>query len=152
MARILLADAQAWAEGTKLPFSSLDYNLLSQVETQVLTLLQSCGIDATSISTWTSDTTTPALVKSIIAMSYVAWYYDRQYSEEQSEGNDYAAMLRAHAKMLMDGICDGSVDLPDIPGTTGAVGFFPTDASSALQPTREEPSLGGPYFHMSRGF
>lgn len=152
MARILLADAQAWAEGTKLPFSSLDTNLLDQVEAQVFTKLESCGIDKDTLATWTDDTNTPEFIKSIIAMLYVAWYYDRQYSEEQTEGNDYAALLREHAKMLLQGICEGTIEIPDVPSTAGKPAFFPTDVSSASKPTELEPELGGPYFHMSRGF
>jgi hypothetical protein len=152
MPRIILADAQAWAESTKLPFGSLDGNLLAQVEEQVITKIRSCGVDEVIVATWTNDTTTPLLVKSIIAMLYVAWYYDRQYSEEQTEGNDYAAMLREHAKMLLQGICDGTIELPGVPGVAGEPAFFPDDASSAQQPTDLNPELGGPYFHMSRGF
>lgn len=150
--RIVLADGQAWAESTKLPFSSLDTNLLNQVETQVITKLTSCGVDTDIIATWTNPTNTPEIVKSIIAMSYVAWYYDRQYSEEQTEGNDYAALLREHAKMLLQGICDGTIEIPDVPSLAGKPAFFPTDESSASQPTELEPELGGPYFNMSRGF
>lgn len=152
MPRIILADAQAWAEKTKLPFSSLDIDLLGQVEEQTIIKLQSCGIETTTIATWTNSTNTPLFVKSIIAMLYVAWIYDRQYSEEQSGGNDYAAMLREHAKMLLQGICDGTIELPGVPSTAGEPAFFPTDESSAQQPTDLNPELGGPYFNMSRGF
>jgi hypothetical protein len=152
VARITLADAQAWAENTKLPFNVLDDNLLKQVETHVLSKLQSCGIDITLIGTWIDSATTPELVKSIISMMYVSWYYDRQYSEDQSEGNDYAAMLRDHAKMLLQGVCDGTIEIPGAPTIAGKPAFFPTDESSASQPTSLEPELGGPYFNMSRGF
>lgn len=152
MARITLQDAQAWAENTKLPFSVLDTPLLNQVEVQVLSSLRSCGIDTTLINTWIDTATTPDLVKSIIAMLYVSWYYDRQYSEEQTEGNDYAAMLRSHAQMLLTGVCDGTIEIPEAPTIGGKPAFFPTDESSAAQPTCLEPELGGPYFNMSRGF
>jgi hypothetical protein len=152
MARITLVDAQAWAENTKLPFSVLDAALLNQVEIQVIAQLQSCGIDAALIATWLDTATTPELVKSIISMMYVAWYYDRQYSEEQTEGNDYAAMLRNHAQMLLQGVCDGSIEIPGAPTIAGKPAFFPTDESSAQQPTCLNPELGGPYFNMSRGF
>jgi hypothetical protein len=152
MARITLVDAQAWAENTKLPFSVLDTALLNQVEIQVIARLQSCGIDAALIATWVDVSTTPDLVKSIISMMYVAWFYDRQYSEEQTEGNDYAAMLRNHAQMLLQGVCDGTIEIPEAPTIGGKPAFFPTDESSAAQPTCLQPELGGPYFNMSRGF
>lgn len=152
MARITLPDAQAWAENTKLPLSVLDTHLLNQVEIQVITKLQSCGIEAALITTWTDSLTTPDLVKSIISMMYVAWFYDRQYSEEQTEGNDYAAMLRNHAQMLLQGVCDGTIEIPEAPTIAGKPAFFPTDESSAAQPTCLNPELGGPYFNMSRGF
>ena len=152
MARITLPDAQAWAENTKLPFGVLDTNLLNQVESQVISKLQSCGIDITLIATWVDALTTPDLVKSIISMLYVSWYYDRQYSEEQTEGNDYAKLLRDHAAMLLQGVCDGSIEIPGAPTIAGKPAFFPTDESSSQQPTCLNPEFGGPYFNMSRGF
>ena len=150
MARIELSDAQAWVEKTKLTFAELDPDLLQQVESQVIARLSG----QFETVTWVDAATTPKMVKSVIAMLYVAWYYDRSYSEDQEQGNDYAALLRASAEALMTGILDGSVDLPEVPGSPepGGPSFYPTDASSALSPTLEDPSLGPAAFSMGAKF
>jgi len=150
MARITPADAQGWAETTKLSVSTLDASLVGQIETEVLGLLSS----AYDTTTWIDETTTPNLVKVIIAKFYVAWFYDRQYSENQTEGNDYAALLRTNAQMLIDGLIDGTIDIPgETPAGSGlGPAFYPNDASSALEPTFDDPSLGPARFSMGKVF
>ncbi|HEY9660601.1 MAG TPA: hypothetical protein V6C65_19265 [Allocoleopsis sp.] len=149
MAHITTSDAQGWAESTKLTLSSLDASLEAQISTEVLSRLAS----AYDISGWTNDTNTPALVKVIIAKMYVAWFYDKSYSENQDQGNDYAAMLRTNAEMLITGIIDGVIDVPGVPGIgTGVPGYYPNDASSALEPTFDDPSLGPAKFSMGKVF
>lgn len=149
MARVEVSDCQAWAEKTKLPISNLEPDLVSQVEGQVLDRL-SGGFDT---STWLDPTTTPAIIKSVISMFYISWVYDRQYSEENQQLNDYAVLLRAQAESLMIGILDGSTAIPGLPvPTTAGPAFYPTDASSALQPTALEPSLGDAKFYMGKIF
>lgn len=149
MARIEVEDAQAWAEKTKLPMVTLEPNLVSQIEGQVLDRL-SGGFDT---STWLDSTTTPPIIKSVIAMFYVSWVYDKQYSEEQQQLNDYAVLLRAQAESLMVGILDGSTAVPGLPvPTTGGPAFYPTDASSLTQPTDLDRSLGAVKFSMNLVF
>jgi hypothetical protein len=149
VARIEPADANAWTEGTKLAFTALDAALLDQIESQVLGRLAS----QFDTSTWLSPASTPRMVKSIVAMFYVAWYYDRTYSEDQEQGNDYAALLRAQAESLILGILDGSIVLPEVPGDEpGGPAFYPTDDSSAMKPTTADPSLGGPWFSLGTTF
>jgi hypothetical protein len=123
--------------------------LVAQVEGQVLDRL-SGGFDT---STWLDSITTPPIVKSVIAMFYVSWVYDRQYSEEQQQLNDYAVLLRAQAESLMVGILDGSTAIPGLPvPTTGGPAFYPTDSSSSLPATDIDPSLGDAKFFMSKVF
>jgi len=150
MARITPTDAQGWAESTKLNLSTLDVSLVGQIEQEILSRLDSVFVT----TGWTDSTNTPALVKVIISKMYVAWFYDRQYSENQSQGNDYAAMLRVNAEMLMSGLLDGTIDIPGEPGTGMGLGpsFYPNDASSALEPTPEDPSLGPAKFSMGKMF
>jgi hypothetical protein len=144
MPRIQADDAQAWAEKTKLPIEQLDAGLTDQVETLVLARLTSSFPD--DVSTWVSPETTPT-----IAMFYVAWYYDRQYSEEQEALNDYAVLLRSQAEALMVGIADGSVLVPGaVLPTLDDVGFYPNDVSSSLQPTDTDRSLGDAKFSMNQ--
>ena len=151
MARILVADAQAWLDGTKLTIASLEPALLAQVESQVVSNLDS----AFDVTTWVDDTNTPSIVKTIIAMNYAAWLYDRQYSEDQESGNDYAALLRAQAAALQAGLIDGSIIIPNQPADAGpsdSPAFFPDDSSSALLSTDQQPELGPASFHMGGVF
>jgi hypothetical protein len=148
MAHILIADAQAWAEPTKLQVTTFDAALLAQVESQVLTRLDT----AFDISTWLDSTNTPVIVKSIISMFYVSWVYDKQYSEEQRDLNQYAILLRAQAESLMTGLLDGSIVIDDQPNPSDSPVFYPTDASSALAPTLTDMSLGDAKFSMGRVF
>lgn len=144
------SDARGWAESTKLDLSALDVSLLEQLQVEILARLSSIY----TVTAWVSPTTTPAVVKVIIAKTYVAWFYDRQYSENQDEGNDYAAMLRQNAEMLMSGLIDGTIDIPDETPTGAGSGasFYPNDASSAQCPTFEDPSLGPAKFSMGKVF
>lgn len=150
MARITPADAQGWAESTKLTLSSLDASLVGQIESEVLGRLNS-AYDTTG---WTDNTNTPSLVKVIIAKLYVSWFYDRQYSENQDEGNDYAALLRTNAEMLITGLLDGTIDIPGVPQAGSGLGpiFYPNDSSSALEPTADDQSLGPAKFSMGKVF
>lgn len=149
MPRITPADAQGWAESTKLNVSNLDAFLVDAIETEILARL-STVYDTT---VWTDNTNTPSLVKVIISKTYVSWIYDRAYSENQVEGNDYAVLLRANAEMLIIGLIQGIIDIPGVsPIGSGVPGYYPNDASSAQLPTSEDPSLGPSYFSMGKVF
>jgi hypothetical protein len=147
---ITLAEAQGWMEKSKMTVSNLDDALLSQVSAQVLARIQQT-VDTTG---WTTDTNTPKLVRSIIAMYYVSWYYSRVYSEEDGT-NEYALRLLAMAEELLTGITSGIITLPEIPVltvTTDSPLFYPTDASSAQDPTSDDPSLGPAKFTLGQIF
>jgi len=150
MARITPDDAQGWAESTKLNLSALDASLLNQIEEEVLGRLSSIY----DVTVWTLPSNTPNLVKVIISKMYVAWFYDRQYSENQVEGNDYAALLRNNAEMLMTGLIDGTIDIPGQTQVGAGLGpiFYPNDASSMMEPTLDDPSLGPAKFSMGKVF
>lgn len=147
MARITPAEAQAWGERTKLKLDTLDTALLDHLEAEVLG--QIGGTYDTS--TWVDTTSTPKLVRTIIAKLYVAWFYDRQYSEDTDSGNPYAANLKANAAMLIEGIVDGSITIPGVDNTAGEIAFYPTDASSMLDPRDfpDDPSVGPAVFSMT---
>lgn len=145
MARITVKQAQSWSEKTKLPITELDTDLLTQIENQVLgTLAQ--GFDT---STWLDASTTPPIVQQILSMLYVSWFYNRQYSEDQEHVNVYATLLRAEAEALMVGLLDGSIIMPGQPiSTADGPSFYPTDSSSAQEPTSYDKSLGDASFSM----
>lgn len=150
MALITPTDAQGWAEPTKLSVSTLNVSLLEQLESEILARINS-SYDTT---VWTTPANTPNVIKTIIAKMYVAWFYDRQYSENQDQGNDYAAMLRANAEMLIEGLVDGTITIPGVTpiGSGAGASFYPNDLSSASTPTFEDPSLGPAKFSMGKVF
>lgn len=146
-AHISTAEAQAWLETTKLDITTLDTELEVAISLQVLSRL-AVAFDVTQ---WTSNTSTPKLVRKIIAMMYAAAYYNRQYSEEEGT-NQYADQLHTYAMNLIKGILEGSVIITDgDPSTAKDFStpiFYPTDESSNREPTSENPSLGPRKFSM----
>ncbi len=128
----------------------METELIAHLETEILARLNSVY----DTSTWVDSTTTPKLVRTIISKTYASFYIDRWYSEDQEEGNDYAARLMQNAEMLITGIIDGNIEIPGegVPDTPRGPSFFPTDASSALTPTDDHPEYGGPYFSLSKQF
>lgn len=154
MARIVVADAQAWVEGTKFtikdPLPNTDANMLAQIETE--TIARVSGAYAEEYLTWTDNTNTPDLIKVIISKSFVAWMYRKAYSESLAEEDAaYAAKLEMNAEMLITGLIDGTIDIPGGGSDIGPV-FYPTDASSAMRPTPSDPSLGPAKFSMGMTF
>jgi hypothetical protein len=154
MARITLAEAQAWAETSKMDlsdFGGLDLNLLTQVEAQVLGDLGRVYDPALIQYLWVNEMTTPQLVRTLIAMRYVSLLYDRQYSEDEGR-NPWARRLENMANDLTESITTGNVDIPEVAGVVGVARsplFYPTDASSEeTGPTAEDPSAGPPQFTM----
>jgi hypothetical protein len=147
-AHITVQEAQAWAEGTKLTISALDTNLEAHLAEEVLVRLASVA----DTSTWTNDTATPKIVRTIISKLYIAWLYDRQYSEDVADGSAYSDRLKANAEMLMIGLIDGTIEFPGVVDTAGSPAFYPTDASSSQAPTFEDPSLGPAAFSMGKMF
>lgn len=154
MARITPREAQGWAEGTKFavndPFQTQDNDLLDQIEEEVIARVS----NAYDTSSWTDENSTPRLVRVAIAKLFVAWSYRRAYSESITEEDAiYAAKLEQNAETIIQGILDGSIEVPDEPpSATSTPLFYPTDASSALEPTRDDMSLGPAKFSMGMSF
>lgn len=149
MPRITADDVRAWVESSKLNIQALDQDFLNQIETEVLARL-SVVYDT---SQWTDETNTPDLVKVIIAKTYTGWLYGKYYSENQSEPNEYAELVKANAEMLITGLVDGTIELPGVtPATPQGASFYPNDQSSAMEPTFEDPSLGPARFSLGRFF
>lgn len=151
MPRITQQEAAAWGEPTKMGIAlqSLDTALLDQLEGEILPRIQST-VDTT---TWTDAVTTPQIVRTLIAKTYVSWLIDRQYSEDE-DLNAYAARLMANATMLLEGIIDGSIEIPGVPdaANNGMPSFYPNDQSSAATPTYYDRSLGPARFSMGQIF
>lgn len=153
MARITLLQAQGWVEATKFTIPSLstepNASLLAQIESEVISRISG----ATDTSTWVSDATTPLIVQTAIAKKFVSWAYRRVYSESITESDAaYAALLDANSELIIQGIIDGTIEIPGITPISGFPSFYPNDASSALLPTFEDPSLGPNKFSMGTTF
>lgn len=149
-----MAEAQAWLEPTKGDLGgTLDPDFLPQIEVRVL----SAVAVSYNVTTWVDNVTTPQIVRVCIAMKYVAWYYRRQYSEE-GETNQYADLLDASADATIEGIVNGTIIISEVPvSPTGDISspvFYPTDASSALNPLDfpDDQSVGPAHFSMNKIF
>lgn len=152
MARITQAQAQAWAEATKFTIASIatapNSDLLAQLESEIIARISS-SVDT---SGWTDATNTPVLVQTAIAKLFVAWAYRRAYSESISDTDAaYAAKLEANSELIVQGIVDGTIEVPGTTSTAIPV-FYPTDASSAMDPTFDDSSLGPNAFSMGQVF
>lgn len=150
MARVTQREIQSWLELTKLNLAALNTDLLVQLEEEILVQLSTVY----DTSTWTDEATTPRIVRVIIAKTYASIHIDKVYSENQDEGNDYAARLMANANMLLAGLVSGLFEIPEVPTpeNPGTASFYPTDASSALEPTTDNPSLGPARFSLGKVF
>jgi len=129
----------------------LDPNFLPQIEEEVIARIRSTY----DTSSWTTPDTTPRLVRTAIAKLYAAWTYNKAYSEDNTDTSNYATRLTANANLLISGIVDGTIELPSPAVPVGAnfgVGFYPTDLSSEMEPTSDDPSLGPAAFSMGLTF
>lgn len=129
------AEALAFVSDTKLDFgTSIDNALEAQMTLQVIPKLALMFPDA--LTTWTDETSTPALVRSLIAMMYVAELYDKVYSDNSDDTtSNYAFLLRRTVQTNIAGILDGNIILAEFPTTEPLSGqplFFPNDTSSLL--------------------
>lgn len=151
MSNITVGEAQAWAQENKLDLgNALDGELEVQVSSQVLARVAT----AYDTSSWVTADTTPQLIKTICAMYYVAWMYEKLYSDDNSDENAYAQRLMERADAMLQNILDGDTPLPGIPPTNDQTqpAFYPTDISSATEPTIDDPSLGPAKFTMGSVF
>lgn len=149
MTVITIQDVRGWVETTKLNITALDVQFLPQIEAEVFARLGSVY----DVLAWIDPDSTPMIVRVIVTKLYSAWIYDRAYSENQGISNDYAAMLRGNAEMLIIGLIDGTIEIPGVtPISSADPSFYPNDASSAMDPTTDDPSLGPARFSMGKLF
>lgn len=152
MSRITIQDAAGWVRTSKFTIADLNVDLLDQIEEEVLSRLASTF----DVSTWTTPSTTPRLVRTIIAKSYVLTEYQKAYSEDEDSLPAYARALYNNAEMLIEGLNDGTITLSDATPAdagSGQPSFYPTDASSALCPgDMGDNSLGDASFSMGKVF
>jgi hypothetical protein len=149
MPRIAVDDVRAWVESSKLNVQAVDNNHCTQIEEEILARIG--GVYDTS--TWVDQGSTPRLIRVIIAKMYVGWLYDKLYSENQSVSNRYARLIKDNAETLIEGVIDGTIEIPGVTALSSqAATFYPNDASSALTPTADDPSLGPAKFSLGKTF
>lgn len=144
---VSLLELNAWTDGAKLEVGVIDAGLEESNAVEVFGQLSSV-FDS---STWLDETTTPQLIRKLLAMRYVGWYFLRTYSEDTDISN-YGMLLLAQADALLQGLLTGSIILPEVPVplSNEQATFYPTDASSAQRPNCYDSSLGGPAFSMGQ--
>jgi hypothetical protein len=150
MTHISFGEAQAWSERTKLDLGTvLEEELEDQLSTQVLSRVAT----AYDTSGWVSETTTPKLLRTVIAMQYVAYIYARTYSDN-TDGDSYSTLLLTGSEAILQNIIDGITPIDGVDPTADLSEpvFYPTDLSSASTPTPEDSSLGGAKFSMGTIF
>jgi hypothetical protein len=147
---IQTVDVNAWLEDTKLSLDSLDASLEDQVSNLILSRLA----PEFTVTTWTDIASTPKIIRTLIAMLYAAWTYDRAYGDNAEEPNTYAVLLRRTVESNIAGILSGYIVVTESPLTTDSREpvFFPTDFSSAQAPTDDNPEWGPPAFMMGSVF
>lgn len=81
-------------------------------------------------STWADPASTPSMVMNILGMLVAGWVYDRQFSEEATEGGSYGSRRVAEAYRLLEGVIAGEysigVDLL-VDATAGAPSYLASD-------------------------
>ena len=129
MAHMTPAEVNSWLAETKLSLSTLETDLEKQIASEVLGKL-SPVFDTT---TWLNESTTPVLVRALIAMYYAAAIYDRQYSDNVDDTtSNYAWTLRRRADANIKGLVEGTITIPESTDNAGAGTpvFYPNDTSS----------------------
>ena len=141
MARISIDDVKAWVEDSKLDPQALDLDHLDQIETEIFARINSVY----NTTGWVDRTSTPRLIQVIIAKYYTGWLYDKFYSENQSDPNQYAQLVKQNAENLILGILDGTIEIPvvlrkyiggqeTIPGPKGVVMLKRSPEKIPIQP------------------
>jgi len=135
------ADVQAWLQHSKFPVTAVAEELDAWAAQQVVGKLAQRYVT----SSWLDGSTTPILVKSIMAMLVASAMLRRAISENEGE-SAYPNWLEKRAYDLCDSIVAGSIDLPteDVDPDSSLGGgpvFFPTDASTTLWET--DPTAEG---------
>jgi hypothetical protein len=156
MAHVSVSDVQPYATPRKLNLgASLDGDMEASMATQVIAQLS----PAFDVTTWLDVTTTPALVRVIIGMEYMAFWYQATFAEDSGVAS-YAGFLLRYAQMLINGLLAGNITLTDVPNVThwDSPEFYPNDTSSALNEwdldilNPERGSVGPAYFTMGKVF
>jgi hypothetical protein len=153
MTHVTSAEVNAYLEDTKLAVASISdvADLDDQVTRPIFARLERGGY---STASWINESSTPALVRTLIAMYIASRLYDRAYADD-ADGAPYARRLMLFADQTLDSIISGDMEIIEFPTTTGDLlipEFFPNDDSSATPASIEFPEDGPPSFTMGTVF
>jgi hypothetical protein len=140
VAHVTLAEVQQWLEQTKLQINQID----AEFEATATALVFGQLDRRYATAGWTDVSTTPELIRKIIAMLVSCWTYERQYSEVSPEGSAYSRSLEDSAMQIVQSLMEGTMTIPGVlplDEPLYAPLFEPND-STAL--TQQFDQLGNP--------
>jgi hypothetical protein len=137
MARVSVAEVQAWLDPEKLQLPSNDPLPEEQHSSNIVLSKLAQVFD---VSDWVDEATTPSLVRTIISGLTAARRYNKIYSETEDAGNKYANKLEAILMDMINQVVAGSLTLTDVetgdsPAQVHANNpkFWPNDRTGALE-------------------
>jgi hypothetical protein len=113
MAHVSVAEVQHWLDPNKLRLDDND-QLVEDDEISPLVLGRLAA--AYNVTGWDSPSTTPSVVRKIIAMLIAGNKYNKVYSETDDAGNRYASKLEGIAWDRVNMVVSGQISLFDATG------------------------------------
>lgn len=147
MAHVTLPEIEQWL-GSKLDLAALPTDLEATASVTVLSRLSAVY----DVSTWTTDATTPALVRKVISLFVAGWEYDRHFAEDAISNVSYGTKLEMRAEELLALIISGAMAIDDIvvvAASQDRPGFWPTtDATDLWKADPTDPEGAARYFEI----
>lgn len=131
MAHVSVAEVQHWLDPEKLHIAEND---ALPEDDQISPFVFGRLATIYNVAAWDTPSTTPSVVRKIIAMLIAANRYNKVYSETDDAGNRYAGKLEGVAWDRVNMIVNGQISLFDATGDVLITNltdteFWPTDAT-----------------------
>jgi hypothetical protein len=127
MAVVTLDEIQQWLAPTKFGLNEIDVELEDTSRSFIFGRLE----DRFDVSTWVDVSTTPDLVRKVVALYIAIMEYERAIAEDYPEGDSYSKRLWSRMETLIDGIIADEIHIgQDQDETLSALespAFYPTD-------------------------
>lgn len=92
-----------------------DHDVISDLEETARDIVFSKLATEYDVSDWSNGPTSPpSLVRNILGLLVAGWVYDRQFSEETTEGQSYGQRRVREAYALLDELLDGVLVLDGV--------------------------------------
>ena len=65
-------------------------------------------------TSWTDETNTPDLIRSLISMFIAAWLYNKEYADGATEAGSYGRWLYNQAEVIRNGLYNGTLIIEDV--------------------------------------